>query len=56
VAVVVISRSMVFALSVPDRTEVLRLGENAGSFVTSETTDNEVVAAITGSRWKEVTP
>ncbi len=53
VAVIVISHSMAFSLAVSDRIEVLRLGENEGSFVTRDTTDNEVVAAITGSQWRE---
>jgi simple sugar transport system ATP-binding protein len=51
VAVVVITHNVAFAIQVSDRIEVMRLGENAGSFVTCQTHGNEVVAAITGASW-----
>jgi D-xylose transport system ATP-binding protein len=48
-AVVVISHNMADVFAVADRIVVLRLGRNAGMFVTSQTTPDQVVAAITGS-------
>jgi len=47
--VVVISHNMADVFAVADRIVVLRLGRNAGTFVTAQTTPDEVVAAITGS-------
>ena len=47
--VVVISHSLAEVFEVADRIFVLRLGQRAGSFRTSETTQEEVVAAITGA-------
>ena len=47
--VVVISHNMADVFAVADRICVLRLGRNAGTFVTDQTTPDQVVAAITGS-------
>lgn len=47
--VVVISHNMADVFAVADRIVVLRLGRNAGTFVTAQTTPDQVVAAITGS-------
>jgi D-xylose transport system ATP-binding protein len=47
--VVVISHNMADVFAVADRIHVLRLGRNAGTFVTGDTTPDQVVAAITGS-------
>ena len=49
VGVVFISHNMADVFAVADRIVVLRLGRNAGTFLTSETTPDQVVAAITGS-------
>jgi D-xylose transport system ATP-binding protein len=46
--VVVISHNLAEVFEVADRTFVLRLGEAAGDFFASETTQAEVVAAMTG--------
>lgn len=46
--VVVISHSLSDVFAVADRISVLRLGRNAGEYVTATTTREEVVAAITG--------
>jgi D-xylose transport system ATP-binding protein len=48
-AVLVISHNLADVRAVSDRIVVLRLGRNAGEFVTAETTPEAVVAAITGS-------
>ena len=47
-AVLFISHSLPDVFGVADRIVVLRLGANAGSFVTSETSSGEIVAAMTG--------
>lgn len=47
-AVLFISHSLPDVFAVADRIVVLRLGANAGSFVTSETSSGEIVAAMTG--------
>ena len=47
--VVVISHNMADVFAVADRICVLRLGRNAGTFSTGQTTPDQVVAAITGS-------
>jgi D-xylose transport system ATP-binding protein len=47
--VVVISHNLADVFAVADRIVVLRLGRLAGSFVVGETTQDEVVAAITGA-------
>lgn len=48
--IVVISHNLVDVLDVADRIIVLRLGRRAATFKSSETTPDEVVAAITGAR------
>lgn len=48
-AVVVISHNMADVFAIADRITVLRLGRNAGEFLTSATHPDQVVAAITGS-------
>ncbi|WP_426513650.1 ATP-binding cassette domain-containing protein [Dactylosporangium sp. McL0621] len=48
-AVLVISHNLADVRAVSDRIAVLRLGRNAGEFVTADTTPEAVVAAITGS-------
>jgi D-xylose transport system ATP-binding protein len=48
-AVIVISHNMADVFAVADRIVVLRLGRNNGQFVPSESTPDQVVAAITGS-------
>jgi len=47
-AVLFISHSLPDVFSVADRIVVLRLGANAGTFVPSETSANEIVSAMTG--------
>jgi D-xylose transport system ATP-binding protein len=47
--VVVISHNLADVFEVADRIVVLRLGAVAGSFAASETSESEVVAAITGA-------
>jgi D-xylose transport system ATP-binding protein len=49
-AVVVISHNLVDVFDVANRITVLRMGRNAGEFVAEHTTQEEVVAAITGLR------
>jgi len=48
--VVVISHNLADVFEVADRIVVLRLGRLAGTFAVAETTQSEVVAAITGAR------
>jgi D-xylose transport system ATP-binding protein len=48
--VVVISHNLADVFEVADRIAVLRLGRPAGSFAVGETSQEEVVAAITGAR------
>jgi D-xylose transport system ATP-binding protein len=48
-AVVLISHNLVDVREVSDRVVVLRLGRNAGTFETASTTQEEIVAAITGA-------
>jgi D-xylose transport system ATP-binding protein len=47
-AVLVISHNLADVRAVSDRIVVLRLGRNAGSYVTSETSPQQIVGAITG--------
>ncbi len=49
-AVVLISHNLSDVFAVADRISVLRLGRNNGDFVVADTTQEEVVAAITGLR------
>jgi simple sugar transport system ATP-binding protein len=49
VSVIVISHNLPDVFAVSDRITVLRLGENAGTFKTGETTPDVVVKAITGA-------
>lgn len=49
VAVLVISHSMIDVFQVADRIVVLRLGATVGQFVTSETSRETIIAAITGA-------
>jgi D-xylose transport system ATP-binding protein len=46
--VIVISHNLADVFEVADRIVVIRLGRNAGSFRTDETTREQIVAAITG--------
>jgi D-xylose transport system ATP-binding protein len=46
---VLISHNLHDIFAVTDRIVVLRLGRVAGAFKTSETTHDEIVAAITGA-------
>jgi D-xylose transport system ATP-binding protein len=48
-AVVLISHNMADVLAVADRVVVLRLGRNNGDFEVAHTTNEEIVAAITGA-------
>jgi D-xylose transport system ATP-binding protein len=48
-AVVLISHNMADVFAVADRIAVLRLGRNAGEFRTTETSREDVIAAITGA-------
>lgn len=48
-AVVLISHNMADVFAVADRITVLRLGRNAGDFRVGETTNEQIVAAITGA-------
>jgi D-xylose transport system ATP-binding protein len=48
--VLLITHNMADVQAIADRIEVLRLGRNNGSFITSETSEEDVVAAITGAR------
>jgi D-xylose transport system ATP-binding protein len=48
-AVLLISHNMADVLAVSDRITVLRLGVNAGTFVTAETSSAQLVGAITGA-------
>jgi D-xylose transport system ATP-binding protein len=47
--VVVVSHNLADVFEVADRIFVLRLGREAGTFVTRETTNEEIVGAITGA-------
>ena len=47
-AVVYISHNMRDVFTVSDRICVLRQGSNAGTYLTSETTPDEIVSAMTG--------
>jgi D-xylose transport system ATP-binding protein len=48
--VIVISHNLEDVFAVADRIFVLRLGQEAGDYVASETNTEEVVAAITGAQ------
>jgi D-xylose transport system ATP-binding protein len=50
IGVIVISHNLANIFYTADRIEVIRLGRNNGSFVKKDTTQEEVVAAITGAR------
>jgi D-xylose transport system ATP-binding protein len=54
-AVVLISHNMADVFAVADRITVLRLGRNAGDFRVGETTNEQIVAAITGAADNAVT-
>lgn len=54
-AVIVISHNMVDVMAVADRIAVLRLGRNNGVFTKSETTQEEIISAITGATDNVVT-
>jgi D-xylose transport system ATP-binding protein len=53
--VLVITHNMADAKAVADRAVVLRLGRNSGDFVVRDTTQEEIVAAITGASDSVVT-
>lgn len=48
-AVILISHNMSDVMAVADRVVVLRLGRNNGEFLVAETTNQEIIAAITGA-------
>jgi D-xylose transport system ATP-binding protein len=48
--VVVVSHNLADVFEVADRIFVLRLGQQAGDYQAAETSQDEVVAAITGAR------
>jgi D-xylose transport system ATP-binding protein len=48
-AVLVISHNLADVRAVSDRVAVLRLGRNAGNFPTAQTSQQQIVAAITGA-------
>jgi D-xylose transport system ATP-binding protein len=48
--VIYISHNIIDIFDVADRVIVLRLGKRVATFVSSETSPDEVVGAITGSR------
>jgi simple sugar transport system ATP-binding protein len=50
ITVVIISHNMADVLSLTDRIVAMRLGRVAATFLTAETSGDEVVAAITGAR------
>jgi D-xylose transport system ATP-binding protein len=52
--VVIISHNLVDVFSVADRIIVLRLGKRVGSFTVKDTTEVDIVAAITGANTTEV--
>jgi D-xylose transport system ATP-binding protein len=54
-AVVLISHNMADVLAVADRVVVLRLGRNNGDFEVARTSNEEIVAAITGATTNAVT-
>jgi len=47
--VILISHNMADVMAVADRVAVLRLGRNNGTFVVSETSSQDIIAAITGA-------
>jgi D-xylose transport system ATP-binding protein len=53
-AVILISHNMADVMAVADRVAVLRLGRNNGTFLVSETSSQEIIAAITGATSTEV--
>lgn len=53
--VILISHNMSDVMAVSDRIAVLRLGRNNGEFLTSQTTSQEIIAAITGATNNAVT-
>lgn len=53
ISVILISHNMPEVLEVADRVEVLRLGKRVARFTASETTMNELVAAMTGALVQE---
>jgi D-xylose transport system ATP-binding protein len=44
-----ISHNMADVMAVSDRITVLRLGANAGTFITADTSSTQLVGAITGA-------
>jgi D-xylose transport system ATP-binding protein len=48
-AVILISHNMSDVMAVADRVNVLRLGRNNGTFAVSDTSSQEIIAAITGA-------
>jgi D-xylose transport system ATP-binding protein len=48
-AVLLISHNMADVLAVSDRITVLRLGANAGTFITADTSTTQLIGAITGA-------
>jgi D-xylose transport system ATP-binding protein len=48
-AVILISHNMSDVMAVADRVNVLRLGRNNGVFAVSDTSTQEIIAAITGA-------
>lgn len=54
-AVLVISHNMADVLAIADRVAVLRLGRNNGVFTVAETSQEEIVSAITGATENAVT-
>ncbi|MFL5358864.1 ATP-binding cassette domain-containing protein [Archangium sp.] len=52
--VVIISHNLVDVFSVADRIIVMRLGKRVGSFAVKDTTEVDIVAAITGAHTSEV--
>ncbi|GAA3216933.1 ATP-binding cassette domain-containing protein [Actinocorallia longicatena] len=53
--VILISHNMVDVRAVADRVAVLRLGRNNGFFTTADTTQEEIISAITGATDNAVT-
>jgi D-xylose transport system ATP-binding protein len=47
--VILISHNMSDVMAVADRVNVLRLGRNNGVFTVSQTSSQEIIAAITGA-------